>query len=975
MSAPALRAEALAEFTRLLDLDEAARAAQLDALAARDPALHSAVQRLLAADRAAEADGFLAGPAEARLHGLEDLDEVAASQQAGALFGAYRLLRPLGRGGMGEVWLAERSDGRYNGEVAIKTLHAHLAQHGARERFAREGRILARLQHPHIAHLLDAGVADDGQLYLVLEVVAGEPLTDWCDGRSLSITARLALFLKICEAVAHAHAQLVVHRDLKPANILVTANGEPKLLDFGIAKLLEADADQVTAAGAATELTRLGGRALTPEYAAPEQLRGEPVTAATDIYALGVLLYELLCGLRPFGAAGDTAHALERAVLDTDPRPLTQAVTRSGAQEPQSPAARAAQRALTPAALRKTLQGDLDTIVGKAIKREPRERYASVSAFAEDIRRHLDHQPVSARPDALAYRSGKFLRRYRLSVAAAAAILVALAAGLSAALWQAGLAREAAREAQAQSLRATRVKDFVLSVFRELDPRARAAASARPPALLIADSLSRLDRELADEPDLRAELLGDLGEIQANLGDSSGATATLLRALDARRARFGAESLEVADSLSQLAELDSRKDRLREAERRLREALNIVAQHGAQDSLIAATAEMRLSEVLASGQPTNAEAQQLIASAQDIFERRLGADHPQSAMALLSRASKLEQTRNDEAGAAAMLREVIARLERGVGAEHPLLAPPLVILAAVEKRQSQFAEAEAHYLRAITIRRRHFDARHPDLALELASLGDLYDTMSRYDDAERVLTEALAAVPEDGQRQRSEVLKNRGQLYLRMERPQAAERDLGEAFRISRAATGEGNGFVWFQASEWGRALAALGRLAEAEKIQREALERLEKIVGDKAYQNVFTTTALAETLGLKGQHAEAIALYQRALALTLARYPPTHSFVAQRRTRMGRQFAALGTAEGRTEAERLFDEAISAYQTTEPQAQEHGAALLERAGLRLARGDAAGARLDLDAGLPLLKNERERKQAKTLLQRATSRR
>ena len=357
-----------------LDLAAAERAAWLEALAKGEPGLAADLERLLADHAASEAARFLAGVA-APTAGASDLD----AGLAGQTLGAYTLERPIGQGGMGSVWLAHRSDGRYAGAAAVKLLNVSLIGRTGGERFRREGSILARLAHPHIARLLDAGVTGGGQPYLVLEYVEGKRIDRWCDDENLDVAARVRLFLDVLGAAAHSHASLIVHRDIKPDNVLVTKDGGVKLLDFGIAKLLEESAPS----GEATELTREGGRALTPEYAAPEQLLDEPVTTATDVYALGVLLYVLLGGQHPAGTTTRSPAELVKTIVDTPAPRLSDAVASRRTLPPGLLALNAARRAATPERLSRLLRGDLDNIVAKALKKSPAERYATVDAFAD----------------------------------------------------------------------------------------------------------------------------------------------------------------------------------------------------------------------------------------------------------------------------------------------------------------------------------------------------------------------------------------------------------------------------------------------------------------------------------------------------------------------------------------------------------------------------------------------------------------
>jgi serine/threonine protein kinase len=399
----------------VLALPAGERAGWLASLRESNPELASLVEALLVEQRLLEEEHFLE-------HSPAQLPEPVL---AGQSFGAYTLISAIGHGGMGSVWLARRNDGRFERKAAVKLLNLALMGRGGEERFKREGRILGQLNHPHIAELLDAGVSSGGQPYLVLEYVDGQHADVYCDEHTRNVEARIRLFLDVLAAVAHAHTNLVVHRDIKPSNVLVTSDGQVKLLDFGIAKLLEDEAQP----GAATLLTREAGSALTPQYAAPEQITGEPVTTATDVYALGVLLFVLLTGQHPAGPGPHSTAKLLNFIVETEPPRMSTIVARAGT-EGEMIVSSASKRGATADRLRRRLQGDLDTIVAKALKKNPRERYASVNSMAEDLGRYLRHEPIRARPDAMAYRAAKFLRRYWLPVSAAALVIASLSAGL-----------------------------------------------------------------------------------------------------------------------------------------------------------------------------------------------------------------------------------------------------------------------------------------------------------------------------------------------------------------------------------------------------------------------------------------------------------------------------------------------------------------------------------------------------------------
>jgi serine/threonine-protein kinase len=463
-------------FDRALELSGEEREALLATLRLQDPVLAADLLALLEEHQALAREGFLDSPPAVA---------PGPSTQAGQIIGAYTLVSPIGQGGMGTVWLARRSDGRYERQVAVKFPAITVLGAGFAERFRREGTILGRLSHPHIADLVDAGVTPDGQPYLVLEYVDGDQIDRYCERKALSVEARVGLFLDVLAAVAHAHANLIVHRDLKPSNVLVTTGGEVKLLDFGIAKLLEGDAT----GGARAPLTREGGGLMTPEFATPEQVTGGPITVATDVHALGTLLYLLLTGQHPIGPGPMSQAQMVKAIVETVPPAPSQCST-------------------TPERLRRALRGDLDTIVAKALKKEPRERYASVTALADDLRRHLRHEPIDARPDTLAYRTARFVRRNRVAVGLATLALAASAAGVVATLLQARTARAQRDIAFAQVMRADAIND--LSSFLLSD----AAPSGKP--FTGNELLARAEKVVSGETGAtgadRVELLISIGK-------------------------------------------------------------------------------------------------------------------------------------------------------------------------------------------------------------------------------------------------------------------------------------------------------------------------------------------------------------------------------------------------------------------------------------------------------------------------------
>ncbi len=536
-----------------LAMTDEERSVWLSSLRAKNPGLAEQLELLLREHRSLSDEGFL----EEGSVGLPKVQGLA-----GQTLGVYTLVSQIGQGGMGTVWLAERNDGRFERQVAVKFLNIALMGKGGEERFKREGSILGRLAHPHIAELIDAGVSQTGQPYLVLEHIKGDHIDRYCDQRRLSVEARIRLFLNVLGAVAKAHANLIVHRDLKPGNVLVRNNGQVKLLDFGIAKLLEGNGQ----AGDAAPLTVEGGQAMTPEYAAPEQLLGGAITTATDVYALGVLLYVLLTGQHPAGTGPHAPADLVKAIVDNEPiRPSdTVAPTRTNGK---ITSANAARRDTTPDRLRHLLRGDLDTIVAKAMKKEPGERYSSVTALADDLRRYLRNEPISARPDTFSYRAVKFVRRNRMAVALATLAIVATAAGVVGTLIQARTARAQRDFALRQLVRAQSTIEFNEFLLSD------AAPSGKPFTVneLLGRAENVLARQHAADDTSRVELMVVIGDQYSTQDEDAKARRVLEEAYKLSRPLH--ESIARAEAACSLAGALARDGELARAEALIQEGL------------------------------------------------------------------------------------------------------------------------------------------------------------------------------------------------------------------------------------------------------------------------------------------------------------------------------------------------------------------------------------------------------------------
>jgi serine/threonine protein kinase/tetratricopeptide (TPR) repeat protein len=811
-----------------LELTEASRAAWLATLSAQDPSLAADIERLLADHDGLRASAFLEQAAPMLL-----LEEQPRSLE-GQIVGAYRLISLIGQGGMGSVWLAERCDGRFEGRAAVKFLNIALVGRAGEERFRREGTFLAKLTHEHIARLVDAGVSGAGQPYLVLEHVNGVPIDRYCDDHGLAIEARIALFLDVLEAVAQAHANLIVHRDIKPANVLVSAQGEVKLLDFGVAKLLHDEAEWDGPAGA-SPLTREAGAALTPQYAAPEQLAQGQVTTATDVYALGVLLYMLLSGEHPVGAAVRSPVTLIRAVVEDEPRRMSDVVA-DHAERAEDRIRHAARCGMTVGRLRRMLRGDLDTIVAKTLRKDPAQRYASVTALADDLRRVLRHEPISARPDTLRYRARRFARRHLRAVAAAA--IAVLAIGALTAFYTTRLATERDR-AQREAAKAARVSEALSGLLQGADPIAnRATADGFTVTGLLDAATDRVQNELAGEPEAQAEIFTIIGRMYRRVGVYDKAQDLLERALASGRTAFGPEHASVAQTLNDLGALAAEKGDYATAAASLEAALSIRRRiYGPEHTNVANT----LAELgrIYQDHGSNDRAEPLHREALAIRRKALGEQHGETAVSLSDLASVLRLKGDLESAEALLAQSLeINRATRGDG--HAMTATTLHDAALIASAKGNAALAESQFRRAMDIHRRALGDSHPLVAVSLNSLARVLRDQGRYDEAAEALTGALEiARPALGNDHQLIAIYtiNLGAVHLARGRPQLAEPLLREGLRVRllspqmvpnrRRIFPDDDCTVAATRSLLGAALVALARYAEAEALLLDARREL----------------------------------------------------------------------------------------------------------------------------------------------------
>jgi len=859
-----LHARAKERFSELVERTPEERQETLEALYREDPELHAEVVRWLAADEQTTQADFLDRP-PAFLLGRPSSAPTSGSEIRGDR--GYRIVREIGRGGIGVVYLAERSDGEFKQTVAIKVVHRSGEE--IERRFRAERQILAALDHPYIARLLDGGTASDGSPFLVMEYVEGKRIDEACAERRLDARARVELMLDVCSAVAAAHQRLVIHRDLKPANILVTADGTVKLLDFGIAKLLDpTDSDWTIAE------TRLGSQPLTPRYASPEQMRGEPVSTATDVYALGVILYELLTGRSPYRADPRSARAWEQAVCEEEP--LSPSTSSARTVTLQSDGADRAVSAPAPPDLE--VEVDLAAIVLKALRKTPAERYPTVDALADDLRRYLSGWPVSARKGTALYRTGRFVRRHRLSLllaAGVAALLVGWAFSLRAQLAATRIERD----------KAARVAGFMVDLFKVADPDQTRGETVTARDLL-ARGVEKLHQDLSDQPAVRAQLLDTVGAVYESLGNYEPAIANLRQAVALRRGLQPAEPLALAESLGHLGTAYRDAERLPEAESALTEELAILRHEVPADDLRQLVAlnrfatlrgaqnrdderEKLLEQILAAhlnrlkipalpwdpkGTPLTPEHEDLAMVLHNLGERAyrrgdptLGLERLEASLAIkLARFGPLHTSvattyqvigacwsaRGNHQKALEAASRALEIRRRRLGEDHPLTGSTYSNVGNQLQGLGRFDEAIPNYQRSREIYAKSFGPKSPQVALTLSNLAPAFAHAGRLEEGLRTAREALAirlalypATDENVAYSRSGLADT---LALAHQPKEAAE-ERRKAIDIFTSVDGPDHLTTLETRVDYGADLLALDRMDDAEKILRAALPPLEK--------------------------------------------------------------------------------------------------------------------------------------------------
>jgi eukaryotic-like serine/threonine-protein kinase len=857
---------AIALFDTLVELPEPERQARLSQLRSEDASLAAALAELLRAD--AESSGLLDRGVQEMVGNVVEHGAMPLLD-ANAQIGAFTLLRVIGRGGMGEVWLAERRDGAFVQQVALKLLKRGMDSDAVTARFVQERRILAELNHPHIARFIDGGLSGDGRPYFAMEYVVGENLIDYANARQLGVRDRVRMLAAVCDAVAYAQAHLVVHRDLKPSNILVDDNGQPRVLDFGIAKLLGDSAPEA-------DMTQTGVRALSPRYAAPEQVLGESISTATDVYALGTILFELLTGTLPHQRDSLPLEALA-AQVKSEQAAAPSSVLRRGATSTQNTGTT---QGMHTARVVREVAGDLDTVVLTALQREPERRYANAAALADDLRRWLEARPIAAQADTRGYRLRKFVARNRLAVGSASAVLLALLAGLTVALWQAQVARGQAELARSESRRAEqaaedsaeaaartrRVKDFLMQTFIGVDPMLRPEGAPQTVDAAFDDALKRIDTDVVNDPKLQIDLLDDFGEVRINQGRFDEARVLLDRALALAEKHYPADDPVIAETLLNRASLASFTGQMLDSAADVERAVAILQPHEAE---LPGQYSMALSG-LSALRNAQGRAEEYLALAMQNLElaRKHLAPGSLEYLSALNQVSValVELGRHGEAESYA--NEFVREAEKIGGPSSPLLENALSVLSQVYYRQGKTAESMQVDERRLAIMRAAFPKGHPGTADVLTDVGWEAYELGDYDKARRSFDEAIEIATAHGSSRVIMTLRYRALMEAKLGNLPAA---LADFDRASAPCISKALAITLCTVVRTNRAglLAKMGR-------GQEAMREVDAVIAELTTQNLLGDNEYAQALESKAAAFSALGQPDQAREtqkLAIARY------------------------------------------------------------------------------------------------------
>ncbi len=825
-------------FEAALEVDKAGREAFLKKATDMDDELLREVMSLLEADET--------GHSLLDAVGIEAITPIEIASPEGQRIGNYRIIRQIGSGGMGAVYLAERADGEFDQQVALKLIKRGMDSEEILGRFHSERQILARLQHPNIAQLFDGGISDDGLSYFTLEYVDGIPIDVYCNSHRLTIEDRLRLFRSVCEAVQYAQENLVVHRDLKPSNILVTSDGSVKLLDFGIAKVLVGSSREVEA----RLLTQTGLRVMTPQYASPEQIRSEPVTTATDVYSLGVILYELLTGHRPYRLAGYAIQDIEAAVCSIEPekpssvvlKPVPRGKGVTQTLEPPDEVSEA--RSTQPKKLRRRLSGDLDTICLKALKKEPHRRYSSAGDLLGDVNRYLAGQPIKARPDTLRYRTRKFVARHRASVAFSA-LIVAVIVSLVA-FYTTKLTQERDR-ARTEAAKAAQVASFLTGIFELVDP-AQTEGEKVTARELLDRGAARLDNELAEQPEIQATVMNVVGNVYMSLGLFESARPLFERSLHIRESLTGDNSREIAEGHRNMAIFFYENGDYATAEGYYSEALDRGrAIFGEKDPFVASILNDLASSLRHQGKYDSAEV--VYHEALVLRKESLGEEHTDVAHSL-NHLGRLYHNMGRIDEAEPLLRQALVMRRKLLHKSHPEVMASVGALAALLREKGQYSEAKKLYDEAFAAFEHTYGLQHPYTAGIVNNLALTYCSLGDYEKSEELHRQALELhkqVYPPGHHKISYPYIGLGAVYSAQGEYVEAESMYRQALELTEPNFAADHPRIAEIKSLLGGCLCELGRFEEAERVLLESYTSQKETYSNKDKRTRDTLQRLVE--------------------------------------------------------------------------------------------------------------------------------
>ncbi len=886
-------------FEKALELNPTERKDYLKIECGEDEELYKEVISLLKADE--EEHTIFSGSAA-------DYIAIDDSTLDGKIFGNYRAVKQIGTGGMGSVYLAERIDGVFEQKVALKIVKPGMNSEEIISRFEGERQILARLQHPNIARLLDGGISDLGLPYFTMEYVEGKPITEYSDEKKLTIEERLDLFKKVCEAVLYAHQNLVIHRDIKPSNILVQEDGIVKLLDFGIAKVFEEDEDQ-------QNLTRTGMRVMTPEYASPEQVKGEHISTATDIYSLGLILYQLLSGSSPYELKSTSALEMERVICLTEPQKPSSMVTKT--HDPEngknvSPGIISINRSISIAKLKKKIAGDLDNICLMAIRKEPERRYSSIAQLIEDINNYLSGNPVIARSSTASYRIKKFVQRHKAGVVITAAAVIIIA--LVTTFYTIQLASERDK-AKLEAEKSKKVSEFLAGIFKVSDPEQSKGETITARELLDA-GVKRIESELAGQPQVLANMLDVTGNVYKNLGLYKKAYPQLQRSYKLNDSLSG-NSPETAQSLNDFANLNFEMGNYKEAVEKFNKALNIRNNIFGNNSLESAESMNDLAMVLRENGKYD-EAEKLLNNSLAIRKKHTSGRGREVAQSL-NNLGLVKQDKGEYKEAKKLLEESLAMKEKLFGKVHPSITQTLGSLASLLQKMGKFTDASKLLNQTLEIDKKLYGDVHPEISTDLyniasntALLGDLDASADMYKEVLELDKKLLG----DNHPYIALDINNLAGIYSDKGEYEKAEKLYKQSLELNKKIYGKEHPEVATSLSNLGVLYERWGKNSLAEPLLKSALDMRVKMLGEDHPDVITSINIYASLLLSEKKYEEAIKEYRKSLELRIKTIGEEHPFTANSYIGLGNAFAGVKNFK---EAEENIKKGIEIYKQKLP--------------------------------------------------------